>query len=214
MSKIGKYLWWLLPNFLKKKGNVDSENSTTHNLVTIQGEALDESKSEILSMRDQHVVEKAEGEHLNLLGEERETKRFLGEDDATYRARIFLAAQRKRKVGTFPYMVQMLSDLGFGVEVIEVWTIDRRYWAEFIVHVWDAGNPITVNQDEFYQEVDRARPAHTRPVYEIDLPLETFDAWDFSLEAGLTFPERIQTILATGEHLLDMATRFDGWDLT
>jgi len=28
MSKIGKYLWWLLPNFLKKKGNVDPENST------------------------------------------------------------------------------------------------------------------------------------------------------------------------------------------
>jgi len=213
MSKIGKYLWWLLPNFLKKKGNVDPEESTTHNLVTIQGETLDESKSEILSMRDQHVVEKAVGEHLNLLGDERETKRFLGEDDATYRARIFLAAQRKRKVGTFPYMVMMISDLGFGVEIIEVWTIDRRYWAEFIVHVWDAGNPITVNQDELYREVDRARPAHTRPVYQIDFPLETFDAWDFSLEAGLTFPERIQTIRATGEHLLDMATRFDGWDL-
>jgi len=213
MSKIGKYLWWLLPNFLKKKGNVDPENSTTHNLVTIQGEALDESKTEILSMRDQHAVEKAEGEHLNLLGEERETKRFLGEDDATYRTRIFLAAQRKRKVGTFPYMVMMISDLGFGVEVIEVWTIDRRYWAEFIVHVWDAGASITVNQDELYREVDCARPAHTRPIYQIDLPLETFDAWDFSLEAGLTFPERIQTIRATGEHLLDMATRFDGWDL-
>jgi len=213
MRKIGKYLWWLLPNFLKKKGNVDPEESTTHNLVTIQGETLDESKSEILSMRDQHVVEKAVGEHLNLLGDERETKRFLGEDDATYRARIFLAAQRKRKVGTFPYMVMMISDLGFGVEIIEVWTIDRRYWAEFIVHVWDAGNPITVNQDELYREVDRARPAHTRPVYQIDFPLETFDAWDFSLEAGLTFPERIQTIRATGEHLLDMATRFDGWDL-
>jgi len=213
MSKIGKYLWWLLPNFLKKKGNIDPEDSTTHNLVTIQGEALDESKSEILSMRDQHAVEKAEGEHLNLLGEERETKRFLGEDDATYRARIFLAAQRKRKVGTFPNMVMMISDLGFGVEVIEVWTIDRRYWAEFIVHIWDAGAPITVNQNELYREVDRARPAHTRPVYQIDLPLETFDAWDFSLEAGLTFPERIQTIRATGEHLLDMATRFDGWDL-
>ena len=213
MSKIGEYLWWLLPAFLKKKGQNDPQGSTTWNLVTIQGESLDDSKVEILSMRDQHVVEKAEGEHLDMLGSERETKRFLGEDDATYRARIFLAAQRKRKVGTFPYMVQMLSELGFGVEVIEVWTIDRRYWAEFIVHVWDAGNPITVNQDELYREVDRARPAHTRPVYQIDLPLETFDAWDFSLEAGLTFQERIQTIRATGEHLLDMATRFDGWDL-
>jgi len=213
MSKIGKYLWWLLPNFMKKKGNVDPEGSTTHSLITIQGESLDESKTEIFSMRDQHAVETAEGEHLDMFGNERETRRFQSEDDDSYRARIFLAAQRKRKVGTFPYMVQMLSELGFGVEVIEVWTIDRRYWAEFIVHVWDAGAPITITQEEFYQEVDRARPAHTRAVYQIDLPLETFDAWDFSLEAGLTFPERIQTIRATGEHLFDCAGRLDSWSL-
>jgi len=75
-------------------------------------------------------------------------------------------------------------------------------------------NPITVNQDEFYREVDCARPAHTRPVYQIDLPLETFDAWDFSLEAGLTFPERIQTIRATGEHLFDCAGQFDSWSMS
>ena len=211
MSGIGEYLWWLLPNFLKKKGAVDPAGSTTWNLMTIQGESLDQSKVEILSMRDQHIVETAEAEHLDLLGDERETRRLSGESDDVYRARIFLAAARKQKVGTKPHMETMVGDLGFGVEIIEVWTFDRWRWAEFIVHVWDAGDPITVTQEEFFREVDKARPAHARAVYQIDLALRTFDAWDFSLEEGLTFQERIQTIRATGEHLLDSATRFDSW---
>lgn len=175
MNGVGEYLWWLLPNFLKKKGAVDPEASTTRNLVLIQGESLDESKIEILSMRDQHAVETAGTEHLDLLGDERETRRFSGENDDDYRVRIFLAASRKQKVGTKPYMETMVNDLGFGVEVTEAWTYDRRYWAEFIVHVWDDTRPVTVTQEEFFREVDKARPAHTRAVYRIDFPMDVFD---------------------------------------
>ena len=175
MSKIGEYFWWLLPAFLKKKGQNDPQGSTTWNLVNIQGEALDVSKTEILSMRDQHAVETAGDEHLNMLGDERETKRLSGESDDVYRTRIFLAAARKQKVGTKPHTETMVGDLGFGVEIIEVWTYDRWRWAEFIVHVWDDGRPITVTQEEFFREVDKARPAHTRAVYQIDFPLDVFD---------------------------------------
>ena len=175
MSGIGEYIWWLLPGFLKKKGHTDPQASTTWNLIMIQGEALDTSKSEILSMRDQHAVETAENEQLDLLGDERETKRFSGEADDAYRARIFLAAARKQKVGTKPHMETMVGDLGFGVEITEVWTYDRWRWAEFIVHIWDAGAPITVTQEEFFREMDKARPAHTRAVYQIDFPLDVFD---------------------------------------
>ena len=175
MSGISEYLWWLLPNFLKKKGAVDPAGSTTWNLMTIQGESLDQSKVEILSMRDQHAVETAENEHLDLLGDERETNRFSGESDDAYRARIFLAAARKQKVGTKPHMETMVGDLGFGVEIIEVWTFDRWRWAEFIVHVWDDGRPIAVTQEEFFREVDKSRPAHARAVYRIDFPLDVFD---------------------------------------
>ena len=203
MSKIGEYLWWLLPAFLKRKGQNDPQGSTTWNLIMIQGESLDQSKVEVLAMRDQHAVETAEAEHLDMLGDERETKRFSGENDDDYRARIFIAAERKQKVGTKPHMETMVYDLGFGVEVTEVWTFDHRYWAEFIVHIWDDGRTITVTQEEFLRGA----------VYRIDLPLQTFDAWDFSLEAGLTFPERIQAIRATGEHLMDSANRLDGWGL-
>ena len=175
MSGIGEYLWWLLPNFLKKKGAVDPAGSTTWNLMTIQGESLDQSKVEILAMRSQHAVETAQAEQLDLLGDERETRRLSGESDDVYRARIFLAAARKQKVGTKPHMETMVGDLGFGVEIIEVWTFDRWRWAEFIVHVWDDGRPIAVAQEEFFREVDKARPAHTRAVYQIDFPLDVFD---------------------------------------
>ena len=191
MSAIGKYLWWLLPGFLKKKGAVDPAASTTWNLVTIQGETLDASKAEIIAMRSQHAVETAEGEHLDALGEERETRRFTGEFDTVYRQRIFQAAARKQKVGTKPHMLQMLVDLGFGAQVVEVWTITRRYWAEFIVRLWDAGNPITVTQDELCREVDANRPAHARAVYQVELPLDVFD---------------------DGE-LFDSANKFDSWSL-
>jgi len=213
MSKIGEYLWWILPGFLKKKGAVDPAGSTTWNLVNIQGEILDASKGEIIAMRAQHAVETAEGEHLEALGEERETRRFESETDAAYRLRIFQAAADKQKVGTKPHMLQMLQDLGFGAQVTEVWTITRRYWAEFIIRLWDAGTPITVTQEELYSEVDRNRPAHARAVYQIELPLRTFDGWDYSLEEGLSFSERIQTIRATGDHLLDNASNFDSWSL-
>ena len=213
MSKIGEYLWWILPGFLKKKGAVDPAGSTTWNLVNIQGESLDASKGEIIAMRAQHTVETAEGEHLEALGEERETRRFESETDAAYRLRIFQAATNKQKVGTKPHMLRMLQDFGFGTQVTEVWTITRRYWAEFIIRLWDAGTPITVTQEELYSEVDRNRPAHARAVYQIELPLRTFDGWDYSLEEGLSFPERIQTIRATGDHLLDNASNFDSWSL-
>ncbi len=191
MSTIGKYIWWLLPAFLKKKGAVDPAGSTTWNLVNIQGETLDASKSEIVTMRSQHAIEIAEGEHLDALGEERETRRFESETDTAYRQRIFQAAARKQKVGTKPHMLQMLIDMGFGAEVVEAWTITRRYWAEFIVRLWDAGNPITVTQDELYREVDRNRPAHTRAVYQIELQLDVYD---------------------DGENF-DQANAFDGWNL-
>jgi len=213
MSKIGEYLWWILPGFLKKKGAVDSTGSTTWNLVNIQGETLDESKAEIIAMRAQHTVETAEGEHLEALGEERETRRFESESDAAYRQRIFQAAADKQKVGTKPHMLQMLQDLGFGAQVTEVWTITRRYWAEFIIRLWDAGTPITVTQEELYREVDRNRPAHARAIYQIELPLRTFYGFDFSLEDGLTFPERIQTIRASGDHIFDNASNFDSWSI-
>ena len=191
MSAIGEYLWWLLPGFLKKKGAVDPAGSTTWNLTMIQGETLNESKGEIIAMRAQHAVETAEGEHLDALGEERETRRFESETDAAYRQRIFQAAARKQKVGTKPHMLQMLLDLGFGAQVVEVWTITRRYWAEFIVRLWDAGNPITVTQDELYREVDRNRPAHARAVYQIELQLDVYD----------------------DEELFDTANQFDSWRL-
>ncbi len=191
MSVIGKYLWWLLPGFLKKKGAVDSAASTTWNLTTIQGETLDASKAEIIAMRAQHAVETAEGEHLDALGEERETQRFIGETDTAYRQRIYQAAARKQKVGTMPHMLQMLTDLGFGAQVVEVWTITRRYWAEFVMRLWNAGRPITVTQDELYLEVDANRPAHARAIYQIELPLDVFD----------------------GGELLDTANQFDSWRL-
>ena len=175
MSKIGEYLWWILPGFLKKKGSTDPAGSTTWNLVNIQGETLDASKGEIISMRAQHAVETAEAEQLDALGEERETRRFTGESDTAYRQRIYQAAARKQKVGTKPHMLQMLTDLGFGAQVVEVWTITRRYWAEFVVRLWNAGRPITVTQDELYREVDINRPAHARAVYVIELPLDTYD---------------------------------------
>ncbi len=192
MSAIGEYLWWLLPGFLKKKGAVDPAASTTWNLVAIQGETLDASKGEIISMRAQHTVETAEAEHLDALGEERETQRFESETDTAYRQRIFQAAARKQKVGTKPHMLQMFTDLGFGTQVVEVWTITQRYWAEFIVRLWDASNPITVTQDELYREVDRNRPAHARAVYQIELPLDVYD---------------------DGENF-DQANAFDGWNLS
>ena len=213
MSAIGKYLWWLLPGFLKKKGQVDPQGSITRQLTTIHGEALDEFKAEILSMRDQHAVETAAVEHLDQLGEERETQRLPGELDDDYRQRIFAAIGSKQKVGTIPYMQQLLDATGLGCEITEVWTFDREHWAEFIVHLWDAGTPILITQDELYRQVNRARPAHARAVYQVYLPLRTFDAWDFSLEEGLTFHERIQAIRATGEHLFDTASAFDTWDL-
>ena len=175
MSAIGQYLWWLLPGFLKKKGSADPATSTTWNLVTVQGETLDASKGEIVAMRAQHTVETAEAEQLDALGEERETRRFTGESDTAYRQRIYQAASRKQKVGTKPHMLQMLEDLGFGAQVVEVWTITRRYWAEFVVRLWDAGRPITVTQEELYREVDLNRPAHARAVYVIELPLDTYD---------------------------------------
>jgi len=213
MSNIGEYLWWILPGFLKKKGAVDSSGSTTWNLVNIQGETLDVSKGEIVAMRAQHAVETAEAGHLDALGEERETRRFESETDAAYRLRIFQAAANKQKVGTKPHMLQMLLELGFGAAVTEVWTITRRYWAEFVLRLWDAGTPITVTQEELFREVDRNRPAHARAVYQIELPLRTFDGWDFSIEEGLTFPERIQTIRATGDHIFDAATNLDSWSI-
>ena len=83
------------------------------------------------------------------------------------------AFEQKQKEGTVAGLIESLKALGFKVTIEELYRKDRHRWAEFIVRIlkWDG----KFSQDNFYAEVNRMKPAHTRMVAD---PAVVLDTWD------------------------------------
>ena len=172
VPRLADYLWWLLPQFLERKGRQDS---LVGGLCDAVGDTLDGARTTFADVIPLLLVQTATGDYLDRLARMRQLARGVGEPDESLRTRVLAAMAIKRLGGTLPGMVQGLAALGYLVEVLEPYR-GTPHWSHFLVRIlgWDG---VVTDQRVFYDTVRRLKPAHTRAVYECQCPA-TWDDWE------------------------------------
>ena len=169
-ENLADYYWWLLPGFFKKKAN---HESWLYRLLGAFSGQLEEVREQIRLLNRQFAGETAEGQQLEEIGKARGTYRLKGETDTSYRKKVMDAYLEKQKAGTLVGIQTALKNLGFKVTITELFKTNKARWSEFAVKVtrWDG----KAQQDIFYDELNRMKPAHTRPVIVTTLKPDVFD---------------------------------------
>ena len=173
VDRLEEYLWWLLPDFLKKK---DRTESLVARFCGIWGDVLDVARTTLTDIIPQLLVETASGEFLDRLARSRQIFRGMGESDESLRIRVLAAYTIKQKAGTIPGMEDGLAAIGYTVEVTEP-NKGTDKWSRFVVRVlgWDG---IVADQMVFYSVVRQIKPAHTRALIDLQMEPGTWDDWD------------------------------------
>jgi Phage tail protein (Tail_P2_I) len=176
VPRLANYLWWLLPQFLKRKGRQDS---LVGGLCDAVGDTLDGARTTITEVIPLLLVQTATGDYLDRLARMRQLARGVGEPDESLRTRVLAAMTIKRKGGTIPGMLEGLAALGYQVEVEEIFKGTNK-WSHFLVRIlgWDG---VVVDQATFYDTTHRLKPAHTRAVYECECA-GTWDDWELDAD--------------------------------
>ena len=174
IAKLADYLWWLLPAFLKKK---ERTASLVARFCDVWGGILDTTRTTLVDIIPQLVVETASGEYLDMLARARQIFRGEGETDESLRIRVLAAHEIKRKGGTIPGLIGGLAAIGYTVEVEEPNKGNPAKWSRFLVKVfgWDG---VVADQKVFYQVVRLLKPAHTRALIESLLYPEVWDDYE------------------------------------
>jgi hypothetical protein len=173
VAKLADYLYWLLPNFLKRK---DRAQSLAARLCDVWGEELGEGRTTLEEIIPLLLVDTATGVWLDQLARARQIFRGEGETDESLGTRVLAAHEIKRKGGTIPGMIGGLAAIGYGVQVEEPFKGTGK-WSHFVVKVfaWDG---VVADQKVFYLVVRILKPAHTRAIVESLLEAEYWDDWD------------------------------------
>jgi len=167
------YLWWLLPAFLKKK---ERTASLVARFCEVWGESLNGTRTTLIDIIPQLLVETATDEYLDMLARARQIFRSEGELDESLRVRVLAAHEIKKKAGTIPGMINGLAAIGYTVEVEEPNTGTDK-WSRFVIEVfgWDG---VVANQAIFHWVVRLLKPAHTRALIESLILPATWDDWE------------------------------------
>jgi hypothetical protein len=190
VAHLSDYLWWLLPGFLKKK---DREASLVGALCAVWGGLLDDARTTLSETIPLMLVETATGDWLDRLARARRIFRGGGESDESLRTRVLAACTIKQKGGTLPGMIEGLTALGYGVEVLEPFEGTDK-WSRFVVRLltWDG---IVQDQMIVFSAVRALKPAHAKAHYDSLLSPATWDDWE----------------LGDPEEALDSGGQLDDW---
>jgi hypothetical protein len=174
VAKPADYLWWLLPNFLKRRDRVQS---LVARLCEVWGEELGEGRTTLVEIIPLLLVETATGTWLDQLARARQIFRGEGESDESLRTRVLAAHEIKKKGGTIPGMISGLAAIGYGVQVEEPNKGNPAKWSRFVVKVFTWSGLVT-DQGVFYSVVRLLKPAHTRALVESLLNPEVWDDYE------------------------------------
>ena len=137
MSRVGKYLWWLLPAVRKRK---DRDQSVLFGLLDTIGTVLDELKTTILTARlrryflirnedDPFYGSEMRSADLDMFAIDRGLRRLSGESDAALLERISTLAFRNQFLGTKAGMKYLVEDMfGLTCEQIVEYYADDQAW--------------------------------------------------------------------------------------
>lgn len=131
------------------------------------GKLLDDTKADILRVREESMVLTASEPILAEHGADRELTRFRGESTEDYRYRLAMKAVVAEKAGTLEGILLALRALGYINAFIEPFYLrDRERWAEFLVWLVpndEAMPPISLT-NAFY-EVRRVKEVGSKPTF-------------------------------------------------
>jgi len=184
LTPLLSYLWWLLPQNLKKK---DVTVSIVGKLLSVWGEELESFRTLVGEIVTEYMAETASGSYLDRLARFRQLARTPGETDASLRVRVLAALDNKRKGGTIPGMIAGLLTLGY-TATIEEPNDGTPTWSRFVIRL-TAFDGTVENQGLFYQIVNELKPAHTRPLIESELLPGTWDDWEDGVDDPLLLDE-------------------------
>jgi len=181
LSRIGAYMWWLLPAVRKRK---DRDKSVLFGLLNTIGVVLDELKETIKTARlrryfliktedDPYYSSEQRSLDLDMHALDRGLRRLPGESDEALLTRISTLPYRNRFLGTKAGMKYLIEDI-FGLtceEIVEYYADDQAW---IILSGVNQSAEAEVNISHVFSEVDV-------DTYEAYRQLRIYSASDLSL---------------------------------
>ncbi|EES73438.1 hypothetical protein POTG_01733 [Paenibacillus sp. oral taxon 786 str. D14] len=165
-EKFGDYMYHLLFGPLKK---VAKAKNQLYIFLKVIGKLADQTKQDILRVREESMIISASELMLEQHGQERGMRRLKGESVENYRMRLMMKHKIAELAGTEQGILLSLRMLGYEQSYIEPYRLyDPERWAEFIIYL--AGkNPSGVNDIAVIDsEVMKVKPASGKPSYAVE----------------------------------------------
>lgn len=162
-DKFADYMYHLLFGPLKKMAKARNELYT---FLKVMGKLADQTKRDILRVREESMVISASERMLEKHGQDRGMRRLRGESAENYRLRLMMKHKIAEQAGTTAGILLSLQTLGYEQSYVEPYRLyDPDRWAEFIVYL--AGkNPSGINDIAVIDsEVMKVKPASGKPSY-------------------------------------------------
>jgi len=201
LSRIGEYLWWLLPVVRKRK---ESHESTLFGLLVTIGMVLDDLKTVILTARlrryflirnadDPYYGSELRSADLVMHALDRELRRLPGENDTALLERISTLGFRNQFLGTKAGMKYLVEDMfGLTCEQIVEYYADDQAW--IILNSTDQSAEAEMNISHVFSEdeiIEREAYRQTRIYSADDLSL-AFHFWiHISYQEGTEIDEQV-----------------------
>lgn len=162
-EKFGDYMFYLLNAPLKKGGK---KSNQLYIFMKVIGRLFDDTKRDILRVRDESMVISASPVMLPVHGQDRQMARLKNEDIEAYRTRLSMKAIIAEKAGSEEGILLALAALGYEQSYIEpMWKQDAELWAEFIIFL-RGKNPSSVNDLRVIDaEVMKVKQGSSKPFY-------------------------------------------------
>lgn len=159
-EKFGDYMFYLLNAPLKKIKNGKNQLKIFFSVV---GDIFDGMLDDILKLRRQKMISKAEPIMLEVIGRDRDMFRMQNESIEQYRRRLQMKAIIAELGGTNTGLLLALEILGYPDCTIEpLYKTDRSRWAEIYIDILVTHD---INYEAILYEVLKIKPARTLPYF-------------------------------------------------
>lgn len=173
-EKYADYMQYLLTTPLK----VGGKNNQFYLFFKVIGKLFDDTKADIMRLREETLIETASPIMLEVHGHERGMIRLKGESIDGFRKRLQLKAIIAELSGSEAGIILALKGVGYDNCVIEpVWKTNPERWAEIYIDflLLDIDSENSIDFQSIKREVMKTKQASTYPNYRFKYPTTIFN---------------------------------------
>lgn len=160
-----EYLYMLLISPLKK---VEKSKNQFYIFFKVIGKLFEETKTDILRVREESMIISASEKMLEEHGKERAMPRVVGEDIESYRKRLIMKQVIAASAGEIESIRKVLLGLGYDKSIIEPsYKYDAEKWAEFTIYLDGKAQSSVANLELINKEIREVKPASSKVSYGI-----------------------------------------------